>query len=60
MTCSDGYPSVHRSLTEERDDLHRDGRYVLHSFPTEDNEDAFYVIHALFARGEYPTRETVR
>jgi hypothetical protein len=23
-------------------DLHRDGRYALHSFPGEDNEDAFY------------------
>lgn len=23
-------------------DLHRDGRYSLHSFPCEDNEDAFY------------------
>jgi hypothetical protein len=25
----------------KRGDLHRDGRYVLHSFPTPDNEDAF-------------------
>lgn len=24
-------------------DLHRDGRYALHSFPLETNEDAFYV-----------------
>lgn len=24
-------------------DLARDGRYALHSFPTDDNEDAFYV-----------------
>lgn len=24
-------------------DLHRDGRYALHSFPLEDNEDAFYL-----------------
>ncbi len=23
-------------------DLHRDGRYAVHSFPLEDNEDAFY------------------
>src|SRR5262249_24157247 len=23
-------------------DLHRDGRYAMHSFPLEDNEDAFY------------------
>ena len=27
----------------KREDLHRDGRYVLHSFPCEDNEDAFSV-----------------
>ena len=27
----------------KRDDLHRDGRYALHSFPCEDDEDAFYV-----------------
>ena len=26
----------------KRDDLHRDGQYALHSFPCEDNEDAFY------------------
>jgi hypothetical protein len=24
-------------------DLHRDGRYALHSFPTDNNEDAFYL-----------------
>ena len=24
-------------------DLHRDGRYAIHSFPLEDNEDAFYL-----------------
>ena len=27
----------------KRDDLERDGRYSLHSFPADDNEDAFYV-----------------
>lgn len=27
----------------KRRDLHRDGRYALHSFPLEDNEDAFYL-----------------
>ena len=26
----------------KRADLHREGRYALHSFPTEDDEDAFY------------------
>jgi hypothetical protein len=28
----------------KRDDLHRDRRYALHSFPCADNEDAFYVV----------------
>jgi hypothetical protein len=28
------------------DDLRRDPRYALHSFPTDDNEDAFYVTGA--------------
>ena len=27
----------------KRNDLHRDPRYALHAFPTDDNEDAFYV-----------------
>lgn len=27
----------------KRKDLHRDGRYAMHSFPMEDNEDAFYL-----------------
>jgi hypothetical protein len=27
----------------KRADLHRDGRYAMHSFPLEDNEDAFYL-----------------
>jgi hypothetical protein len=27
----------------KRADLHRDGRYALHSFPCDDNEDAFYI-----------------
>ena len=27
----------------KREDLVRDGRYALHSFPTDDNEDAFYI-----------------
>ena len=27
----------------KRRDLHRDGRYALHSYPLEDNEDAFYL-----------------
>lgn len=27
----------------KQQDLHRDGRYALHSFPMEENEDAFYL-----------------
>jgi len=27
----------------KRRDLHRDGRYAMHSFPLEDNEDTFYL-----------------
>jgi hypothetical protein len=27
----------------KREDLHRDGRYALHSFPADDNEDAFSI-----------------
>ena len=27
--------------SRKRNDLHRDGRYAMHSFPTDDNEDAF-------------------
>ena len=27
----------------KQQDLHRDGRYAMHSFPMEDNEDAFYL-----------------
>ncbi|MGI9008496.1 MAG: hypothetical protein ACR2FU_20285 [Streptosporangiaceae bacterium] len=27
----------------KRRDLHRDGRYAMHTFPLEDNEDAFYL-----------------
>ena len=27
-------------------DLRRDGRYALHSYPTDDNEDAFYITGA--------------
>jgi Pyridoxamine 5'-phosphate oxidase len=28
----------------KRDDLHRDGRYAMHSFPADENEDAFALI----------------
>jgi hypothetical protein len=56
-TRSDGGPRVHPMcpiLTDDglyafivpgpkRGDLHRDGRYAMHSFPAEENEDAFSV-----------------
>ena len=54
-TRADGAPRVHPMcplVTEgglyafivpspKRNDLHRDGRYAMHSFPADDNEDAF-------------------
>jgi hypothetical protein len=56
-TRDDGGPRVHPMcplLTDDglfafivpspkRRDLHRDGRYALHSFPADENEDAFYL-----------------
>jgi hypothetical protein len=49
---------VHGALTAhivpspKREDLHRDGRYALHSFPCPDNEDAIYLTgHARLANG---------
>jgi hypothetical protein len=56
-TAEDGGPRVHPMCpvlhdhglyallvpSPKRDDLHRDGRFALHSFPCDDNEDAFYV-----------------
>jgi hypothetical protein len=34
---------AHIIPSAKRDDLHRDSRYALHSFPVPDSEDAFYV-----------------
>jgi len=34
---------AHIIPSAKRDDLHRDPRFALHSFPTPDNEDAFYL-----------------
>jgi hypothetical protein len=34
---------AHIVPSPKRDDLHRDGRYALHSFPADGNEDAFYL-----------------
>ena len=66
----DGAPRVHPFcplLTEadlfaflvpspKRDDLLRDGRYAMHSFPCPDNEDAFY----LAGQGEQVEDDAVR
>ncbi len=30
----------------KREDLHRDGRFAMHSFPCDDDEDAFYLTGA--------------
>ena len=38
-------------------DLHRDGRYAMHSFPLEDNEDAFYLSGAARHVAEPETRD---
>jgi hypothetical protein len=39
----DGRLAAHIIPSAKRDDLHRDGRYAMHSYPCPDNEDAFYV-----------------
>jgi hypothetical protein len=38
-------------------DLRRDGRYALHSFPCEANEDAFYCTGQALTEGDPATRE---
>ncbi len=40
----------------KQQDLHRDGRYAMHSFPLEDNEDAFYLSGA----ASYVSRPQIR
>jgi hypothetical protein len=39
----DGALVAHIIPSAKRDDLHRDGRYAMHSFPSDGNEDAFYL-----------------
>jgi hypothetical protein len=72
-TKVDGGPRVHPMcpiLTEsdlyafivpgpKREDLHRDGRYALHSFPAEENEDAFYVTGRAELIEDEPTRQAL-
>lgn len=38
-----GALTAHIIPSAKRDDLHRDGRYAMHSFPCDSNEDAFYL-----------------
>ena len=40
-------------------DLHRDGRYAMHSFPMEDNEDAFYLTGHAHAVSDVHLRTTL-
>ncbi len=40
-------------------DLHRDGRYAPHSFPCEDNEDAFYCTGRVQAVDDLATRRAL-
>jgi hypothetical protein len=40
-------------------DLHRDGRYALHSFPCENNEDAFYCTGRAEAEGDTAIRKVL-
>ena len=44
----------------KRDDLHRDGRFALHSFPCPDNEDEFYVTGKATFELEPSTVERIR
>ena len=68
---SDGGPRVHPMCPVIADDglfafivpgpkqrdLHRDGRYALHSFPLETNEDAFYLTGLVQAVNDEKQRE---
>ncbi len=38
-----GHLVAHLIPSAKRDDLDRDGRYAMHSFPSDGNEDAFYL-----------------
>ena len=43
----------------KRDDLHRDGRYAMHSFPADDNEDAFSIRGSATAVRDAGVRDVV-
>ena len=69
----DGRPRVHPMcplLTEvelfafivpspKQNDLRRDGRYAMHSFPTPDNEDAFYITGQAYLVEDLSTRRAL-
>ena len=40
-------------------DLERDGRYALHGFPPDDNEDAIYLTGRAVARGDAGLRQSL-
>ncbi|HEX9064088.1 MAG TPA: hypothetical protein VF843_03210, partial [Streptosporangiaceae bacterium] len=40
----------------KRGDLHRDGRFAMHSFPLDDNEDAFYLTGVAHPVGDHSLR----
>jgi hypothetical protein len=48
----EGHLVAHIIPSPKRDDLSRDPRYALHSFPMPDNEDAFYLTGEAFAVGD--------
>jgi hypothetical protein len=70
---ADGAPRVHpmcplierRGLfaflipSPKRADLHRDGRYAMHSFPAEENEDAFSLTGIARPVGDLDLREVL-
>ncbi len=72
-TSADGQPRLHPMcplLTDtgmfafiipspKQHDLRRDGRYAMHSFPAEDNEDAFYLSGRARLVAEPASRETL-
>ena len=43
----------------KRADLHRDPRFAMHSFPADDNEDAFYLTGTAAPVGDADVRRTV-
>jgi Pyridoxamine 5'-phosphate oxidase len=43
----------------KRDDLRRDPRYAMHSFPCEDNEDAIYLTGTAFSAQDHALRDEI-